>query len=330
MTRHALNQKTKTALVVSAVVAALLALSALFISPLGAEIQRGDPEAVFLEEDQYVASKIDVENTAHMLGEEFSLTLSVQYDKEYVKIDTDSLRGMIWDPFDISGPVVIDHRKVEGSVYEYSYSTNLVAIKTLPGKEYVINPSMIGYEILETEENRTFNAVPDVLFQIGSYYGGDAEDVSLRPLKPAVEDNTGLIQTLLGIAGALFILVAVSVIIKVYFIKDEPVEEEVKIPESELLLAKLSRFNDREWLEQEDARTRLRELEPLVYQAADLFFKLSPLDLHCRGRVSATWQKVIRGTESAYALNPPTYRDVENVINGLNLLLRKQDRKEGR
>jgi len=326
MPKQKLSFKMKTALVVSVVITLLLALSVL-LSPVYGEEVPWDSEAVFLSENQAVAVKMDVEDTAHMLGEEFAITLIVQYDKGIAEVDVDGLRNATLSPFNIVGDVNISHKIVKDSVYEYRYSTKLVAIGMIPGKEYAINPVSLEYTLVETGEKRSFNVMPEVLFQIGSYYGGKTEGVEFRPPKPAIENNVVRAKTLLGISGVLFVLATGIIFIRIYFVKEDNSKEGIATSEADMLLWKLERFNDRKWLEQKSADERILELELLLYRAAHIFFELS----YNNEKESRKWRKAIMGIDRAYAPGNTTYEKVEEVVHELNLLLRtKQTRKEGR
>ncbi|MEX0877829.1 MAG: hypothetical protein WDZ40_03145 [Candidatus Spechtbacterales bacterium] len=330
MAKHALSFKKKTALVVSVVVTLLLALSVL-LSPIYGEEVPWDSEAVFLSESQAVAVKADIEGTAHMLGEEFAITLIIQYDEDIADVDIGGLRNATLSPFNIVGDVNISHKNVRNSVYEYRYSTKLVAIDMIPGKAYTIKPISIEYALIETGEKRSFNVIPEIPFQIGSYYGGKTEGVEFRPPKPAVENNVVRAKTVLGISGILFALTAGAILIRTYFVKEKKSKEEVATSEADILLWKLERFHDREWLEQKSADGRLLELEPLLYRAAYIFFELSPTDLYNKEKESLKWRKALIGIDHAYAPDSTTYEKVEEVVHELDLLLRtKQTRKEGR
>lgn len=285
-------------------IAGLLAGVALLLSRSVAEKPK-----LFLAPNADIAAKMEVDDPAHFLGEPFPVEIVVQYRPRSVQLEPDSLRRLSFAPFEPTGVVFLQVRKVDDEVTEYRYTTEIRAIELDPGKAYTVAPGTLLYARPPASDKESLTvAFPEAL-QISAYYGDKATETPYRPLRTELASGTLYPRLLTGTAGLLFIAFGLLTFRWVREALDwsgaTPEELELR-----RLHTTLTRFADRAWVAEADPRTRLKQLEGILVHASPILMGMRPHELW-NGHVDDAWSRVSRAMCVVYKAGDPDYEHVE-------------------
>lgn len=228
-----------------------------------------EPKNVFLAPNADIAAKVQVDDPAHFLGEPFALDIVVQFRPKSVLLEPDSLSRLSFAPFEPTGVTFLKIRQIDDEISEYRYTSEIRAIELDPGKSYKIAPGTLLYASASGAEKKNLPVDFKEELQVSAYYGDRATQTPYRPLR--TELPTGLLypRLLQATAGLLFLAFALLVF---RWGKDALDWSGATPEELELrrLHSTLTRFGDRRWVAELDARTRLKQLEGIAVHASPI------------------------------------------------------------
>jgi hypothetical protein len=295
---------TKWLAVGALALAALLTAVAVLISRTAAE-----PAKVFLAPNADIAAKVEVDDPAHFLGEPFPVAIVVQFRPKSILLEPDSLRRLSFAPFEPTGVVFLNVRKIDEEITEYRYTSEIRAIELDPGKAYTVAPGTILYGRPPAEAKESLKvAFPEAL-QISAYYGDKATETAYRPLRTELPDGKIYPRLLASTAGLLFLAFALLS----FRWGREALDWSGATPEElELrrLQTTLARFADQKWVSEADPRTRMKQLEGIVVHASPILMGLRPHELW-NGHVDDAWSRVSKAMCAVYMPGEPGYEHVE-------------------
>lgn len=308
------DQKSKVGIIVSlmVVLAIVLALSAFFLPVFGERGVSEERAGVFLRKDENISVRYEDWDSAHMLGEKFTITFLIQYRDDKITPDPEFLRNASFTPFDLIG-TDISHREVENGISEYEYKVEVVAIKAIAGKEYILNPILFKYETIFSGDKEFVDIAPVMSLQVGSYYGDNLENVFLRPSNTVFMSNAFQKSVLFG---AVSFLTYVSVILLFYLWKKgfKPRIRRKKSPLEDITVV-LSRFERtiKNNLSSEETRDRMHDLEAFSLRLAEEGFGIiSPKDFWVNE--DSSWTKLIGFLKKSYTKEGPTSEDIKQAL----------------
>ncbi|OGZ61024.1 MAG: hypothetical protein A2919_00810 [Candidatus Spechtbacteria bacterium RIFCSPLOWO2_01_FULL_43_12] len=320
---------SERAIAITAVVlVAAFALSAFLLPVFGDREAPGEREEVFLGQDKVMTVRYRDWDSAHMLGEKFNITFVIQYDDARIKPDIESLGSASFEPFDLLDTVIY-HRKVEDGVYEYIYRVELVAINAITGKEYVLNPVILKYEVISTGKIEAADIAPTMPLQIGSYYGDNLNGAFLRPAKTMFSSNL-IAKSILFAVSALLAFVSLVLLLRVWKEAPKPKIIRERVP-SESIASMLAHFERKGWdnLDLKELRARMRELEALALRlATDEFGIESPRDFWMNR--DPVWEKLVNLLKLSYNKDGPHAESIDSAVKSFKQVLDHVHKKEGR
>lgn len=316
---------TKWLAIVAVVLAAGLAVFAVIVSR-----QVPEPISVFLAPNADIAAKVEVNDPAHFLGEPFSVDIVIQYRPAAVRLEPDSLRRLSYSPFEPTGVTFLNIREVDKDVSEFRYGTEIRGIELDPGKSYKVAPGTIVYARTSDGSPQSLNVDFKEELQVSSYYGDNATKTPYRPLRTALPSGLLYPRILQATAGLLFFALAVLAFLWGKEALDwsgaTPAELELR-----RLHSTLTRFGDREWVAEADARTRLKQLEGIAVHASPILMGMQPHELW-NGHVEDSWSRVTRAISPVYGPSEPDYEHVEEgrqaLAQAFAPVLKQQQKKK--
>lgn len=295
----------KALTLISLFAALLLALPAFFTPIIGNESVQ-EEQAVFLDQNMSIDARASIDDPSHFIGESFKIEVVVQYDPNVISVDEDSFNSIFFAPLE-TVHTWLSQRELEDNIKEYRHVTEVRGFEVTPGKAYRLGPIAVSYQNLATGTSDLFSFDPNIQVYFGKYYGDSAEGVSLPLPKQAVASNLGFKNTLLQVSLLLSLAALGLVVLAVY--RTEEVEEDEIDPKILELLEALDGFENDQWLKEEDARSRMHELEERLSRLSSLAYGIGPGEFWAQDK-TPEWQNMIKEFSSGYKKEPPAYEDV--------------------
>lgn len=290
----------------------ILALS-IFLPLILKSVERQEEHEIFLTPGLFIAAEIKVDEAAHFLGEPFPVVLLVQYKPDVIEIKSTTFTAISFAPFERVGSAELNKSALTDAITEYRYSLALQAIMMIPGELYQIEPLVLEYVLVASDQRQHLVVSFPHALQVNSEYE-DAENLPFGPLM-GVFYESHIASELFFVGAALifsifFILIVFIVLMRLRSDKNRK-HTNGNLRELRQLREFLDRCMTPSFFETSH-RARLRELQTQAVYWAN-YLSIVEASAFFQYRNSSAWHALHEALEHAWKSNEPNVEHVKTA-----------------